>query len=114
PDLLRSIFLEGAIATRAPGAFVAARERELACELERQRATPRVVLATDGLSKRFAGVTAVDDVSLQLHEGEILGMIGPNGAGKTTVFDLVSGFLVPDAGRVVLQGRDVAGLRPQE
>jgi ABC-type branched-subunit amino acid transport system ATPase component/ABC-type branched-subunit amino acid transport system permease subunit len=74
----------------------------------------RVVLATEGLSKRFAGVMAVDDVSIEVHEGEILGMIGPNGAGKTTVFDLVSGFLVPDRGRVLLRGRDLAALRPQE
>src|SRR5262249_44765392 len=80
----------------------------------RAASTPRVVLATEGLSKRFAGVMAVDDVSIELHEGEILGMIGPNGAGKTTGFDLVSGFLVPDRGRVLLHGRDLGALRPQD
>jgi branched-chain amino acid transport system ATP-binding protein len=57
---------------------------------------------------------AVDDVSVVLREGEILGMIGPNGAGKTTLFDILSGFLVPDHGRVLLDGHDLAGLRPQE
>ena len=108
PDLLRSIFLEGATATAAP-AGVRVRERE-----QPDRAPARVVLAAEGISKRFAGVMALDDVSLELHEGEILGMIGPNGAGKTTLFDVASGFLVPDHGRVLLGGRDLAGLRPQE
>ncbi|HXY94342.1 MAG TPA: ATP-binding cassette domain-containing protein [Acidimicrobiia bacterium] len=106
PDLLRSIFLEGA-GERAPA------ERDGHPERPARSVGSRVVLATEGLSKRFAGVTAVDDVSIDLREGEILGMIGPNGAGKTTVFDLVSGFLVPDEGRVLLDGRDVTGLRPQ-
>ena len=55
---------------------------------------------------------ALDDVSIELHVGEILGLIGPNGAGKTTLFDVVSGFLVPNNGRILLGGRDLAGLRP--
>ena len=59
------------------------------------------------VTKRFSGITAVDDVSIQLHEGEILGVIGPNGAGKTTLFDLISGFLIPDAGRILLDGHDI-------
>jgi ABC-type branched-subunit amino acid transport system ATPase component/ABC-type branched-subunit amino acid transport system permease subunit len=117
PDLLRSIFLgEAAIpSTSGDGdgdgsvGGVQVRDTE-----RRDGSASRVVLATEGLSKRFAGVMAVDDVSIELHEGEILGMIGPNGAGKTTVFDLVSGFLVPDRGRVLLRGRDLAALRPQE
>jgi branched-chain amino acid transport system ATP-binding protein len=104
PDLLRSIFLEGAASREVLPAVAAAPVVE-----PDQRP---VVLATEHLSKRFAGVMALDDVSIELHRGEILGLIGPNGAGKTTLFDLVSGFLVPDAGRVVLDGRDLAGLRP--
>ena len=60
-----------------------------------------VVLEVSGLTKRFGGITATNDVSFKLHEGEILGFIGPNGAGKTTLFDLVSGFIAPDGGRVV-------------
>ena len=71
------------------------------------------MLETQGITKRFAGITAVDSVSIQLHTGEILGIIGPNGAGKTTLFDLISGFLTPDAGRTLLEGRDITRMRPQ-
>lgn len=58
------------------------------------------LLVADGLQKRFGGLQATDNVSLTLHEGEILGVIGPNGAGKTTVFNQLSGFIAPDAGTV--------------
>ena len=72
-----------------------------------------VMLETHDITKRFAGITAVDHVSIKLHEGEILGIIGPNGAGKTTLFDLISGFLEPDDGRILFQGRDVTKRRPK-
>jgi branched-chain amino acid transport system ATP-binding protein len=65
-----------------------------------------------GLSKAFAGVHAVSDVELQLREGEVLGIIGPNGAGKTTLFDLISGYLEPDRGSILLDGVDIAALPP--
>ena len=68
-----------------------------------------MLLETRGLSKRYGGVVAVDQVDLELHEGQILGLIGPNGAGKTTIFDLISGFTVPDAGRVRFLDVDVTG-----
>ena len=55
----------------------------------------RPVLEVEGLVKRFGGVTAVDDVSFALREGEVLGLIGPNGAGKTTIFDIISGYQPP-------------------
>jgi len=58
------------------------------------------LLVAEGLQKRFGGLLATDNVSLTLHEGEILGVIGPNGAGKTTVFNQLSGFIAPDAGTV--------------
>ena len=58
------------------------------------------LLVAQGLQKRFGGLLATDNVSLTLHEGEILGVIGPNGAGKTTVFNQLSGFIAPDAGTV--------------
>jgi branched-chain amino acid transport system ATP-binding protein len=65
-----------------------------------------------GLTKSFGGVNAVTDVSLTLREGEILGLLGPNGAGKTTLFDLISGFVTADSGRVLLHGLDITGLPP--
>ena len=63
-----------------------------------------------GLTRSFGGIRAVDDVSFAVAPREIVGIIGPNGAGKTTVFDLVSGFLPVDRGRILLGGRDVTGL----
>jgi branched-chain amino acid transport system ATP-binding protein len=70
------------------------------------------VLEARGLAKRFGGVQAVAGLSLSLGEGEMLGLIGPNGAGKTTAFNLLSGFLAPDAGEVLLRGRSIVGLKP--
>ena len=64
-----------------------------------------VVLKTTGLSKHYGGIVAVDDVDIELHEGEILGLIGPNGAGKTTIFDLISGFTPSNGGRIDFNGR---------
>ena len=71
-----------------------------------------VVLRVTELTKRFGGITAVDGVSFELHEGEVLGFIGANGAGKTTVFDCLSGFQELDGGRIELAGRDISGLSP--
>jgi ABC-type branched-subunit amino acid transport system ATPase component len=73
-----------------------------------------VILEVDGLVKRFGGIRAVDDTGFRLHEGEILGLIGPNGAGKTTIFDLISGFLIPDEGRIVLDGTDMTRMSPDK
>ena len=73
---------------------------------------PSTLLETHGLSKRFGGVVAVAGLDLTVHEGEVLGLIGPNGAGKTTVFNLLSGFLTPDAGDVRFRGRSLRGLPP--
>jgi branched-chain amino acid transport system ATP-binding protein len=70
------------------------------------------LLATRGLSKRFGGLQAVAGLDLIVARGEILGLIGPNGAGKTTIFNLLSGFLAPDAGEIVLDGRSIVGLPP--
>jgi branched-chain amino acid transport system ATP-binding protein len=63
-----------------------------------------------GLTKRFLGVTAVDAVDVSIEAGELVGLIGPNGSGKTTLFNCVTGYLAPDAGRVLFHGRDVTGL----
>jgi len=70
------------------------------------------LLEARGLSKRFGGLQAVHDLSFALAEGEMLGLIGPNGAGKTTAFNLLSGFLRPDAGSVSFRGRPLVGLKP--
>ncbi len=104
PDLLRSIFLEGAASRVAVVPAVPAPRTS--------GGAGSVVLETIGITKTFAGVMALEDVSIDLHEGEILGLIGPNGAGKTTLFDLVSGFLVPNRGRILLGDHDLSGLRP--
>ena len=69
-------------------------------------------LEVQNVSKSYGGVIAVSDVSISLKEGEILGVIGSNGAGKTTLFDICSGFVVPDRGKVFIDGRDVTNLGP--
>jgi branched-chain amino acid transport system ATP-binding protein len=65
------------------------------------------LLEVTGLTKRFAGLTALEAVSFAVEAGEILGLFGPNGAGKTTCFHCLSGFVSPDAGRVTFHGRDI-------
>ncbi len=66
------------------------------------------------VSKRFGGVLAVDEVSLNVSRGSITGLIGPNGAGKTTLFNVIAGNLKPSSGRILLDGSDVTGLEPHE
>ncbi len=70
------------------------------------------MLRTQGLTKRFGGVVAVDNASLEVAEGRIVALIGPNGAGKTTLFTMISGFQKPDAGTVTYQGQDITGVAP--
>jgi branched-chain amino acid transport system ATP-binding protein len=70
------------------------------------------LLRVSGLSKSFGGLQAVNHCSFDVRAGSITALIGPNGAGKTTVFSLISGFLRPDSGRVLLDGEDVTGLPP--
>src|ERR1700732_2015297 len=69
-------------------------------------------LRAQGVTVRFGGLVAVDEVSISLARGEILGLIGPNGAGKTTLVNVLSGFQRPLAGAVTGGGRDCAGLPP--
>lgn len=71
-------------------------------------------LIVRGLSKSFGGFRAVDKVDLQVEAGHVHSLIGPNGAGKTTAFNCISGFFRPDAGQVLLGGRDVSGWKSHE
>ena len=123
-DILRSVFLQGAagqLATPQPSGQAAGPSGN-------GQATPSpsdetielppapvatVALEVANLTKFFGGIVAISDASLQLHDGEILGIIGPNGAGKTTLFDLISGFLTPEAGTITLAGTDVTRTAPQ-
>jgi branched-chain amino acid transport system ATP-binding protein len=68
------------------------------------------LLSIERVTKRFGGITAVDDCSFAIHEGSITGLIGPNGAGKTTLFNMVAGAFAPTSGRILLDGDDVTGL----
>src|SRR5262245_17486668 len=70
------------------------------------------LLEVHGLRRSFYGVRALDGVDLAVEAGTITGLIGPNGAGKTTLFNCVSGLIPPDGGRVLLDGKDVTGWRP--
>ncbi|MCD6541615.1 ABC transporter ATP-binding protein [Candidatus Bipolaricaulota bacterium] len=70
------------------------------------------LLVTEGLTKDFGGLRAVDHVDLTVHRGEIHGIIGPNGAGKTTLFNLITGYLRPTEGKVTFKGRRIDGLPP--
>ena len=72
------------------------------------------MIAAEHIRKSFGGIRAVSDCSLRVERGQILGLIGPNGAGKTTLFNILAGFMAPDAGRVELDGKDVTGMRPHE
>jgi branched-chain amino acid transport system ATP-binding protein len=69
------------------------------------------MLELTGLSRRFGGLTVIDDLSLRVAQGEIVGILGPNGAGKSTLFNLIGGNLAPNAGHVVYEGRDITRMR---
>lgn len=72
------------------------------------------VLEIDSLTMRFGGLTAVSDFCLILEKGELVGLIGPNGSGKTTVFNMITGFYKPTEGKIILNGAEIAGLRPDQ
>ena len=91
-----------------PAGSSAARQTSLAPD----RPSGEPVVQIQGLSKNFGGVAAVDKVDINLNRGQITALIGPNGAGKTTIFNLVTGVLKPDAGRVLVNGIDVVGKGP--
>ncbi|HUQ40038.1 MAG TPA: ATP-binding cassette domain-containing protein [Acidimicrobiales bacterium] len=121
PDILRAVFLQGtaSVAAKANGraagktraADIVTKEPFIAvcdhCGHEH-----RVALETHELSVSFGGVRAVNEVSLSVRQGQIIGIIGPNGSGKTTLFDLISGFVTPSGGNLSLDGVDVTTLPP--
>ena len=73
-----------------------------------------VLLSFEGVSKSFGALKVTDNLSFEVEKGEALGVLGPNGAGKTTVFNLITGGLAPDAGRIQFNGRDITKLTPHE
>lgn len=73
-----------------------------------------VVLEVKGLTKRFGGLLATNDVSFTTSAGEIVGVIGPNGAGKSTLFNLITGTIAPTSGRVAFHGEDITGSTPEQ
>jgi len=101
---------------RAQTAPVAVRTSTMVAALPARKKHPdgAIVFEVRNASKAFGGLKAVRDVSIQVMQGEILGIIGPNGAGKTTLFNLLNGFIRPDQGRILLEGRDIVGKRPYE
>src|SRR5271156_5636159 len=72
------------------------------------------VLRTENLTKRFGGLTAVDNLSISLSSGTINAIIGPNGAGKTTFFNLMTGIYKADQGTILFNGKSLIGLRPDQ
>jgi len=72
------------------------------------------LLEVENLTKRFGGLTAVNNVSFHVDEGEVIGLIGPNGSGKTTLFHLISGFLKADSGTVKFRGETITGVEPHK
>jgi branched-chain amino acid transport system ATP-binding protein len=73
-----------------------------------------MLLSVEGLTKRFGGLVAVNSVSFRVQRGEILGLIGPNGAGKTTLVNLITNYYRADSGRVILDGQNLVGLKPNQ
>ena len=117
PDVLRSVFLEGAASVELDAhgpAIVRVTEADAAPAVvvsnNGERDEPR--LAAEGITKSFGGIAALRDVSLEVFPGEIMGFLGPNGAGKTTLFDVLSGFLTPERGDVLLDGTSIVGMNP--
>jgi branched-chain amino acid transport system ATP-binding protein len=111
-DVLRSVFLDRANKSLGDDSPRGRTRRRAQSEAETVARQP--VLEVRGLAKSFGGITAVSDVSFTVHEHEILGLIGPNGAGKTTIFDMISGHLPNNAGRILLQGQDITNWAPEK
>jgi ABC-type branched-subunit amino acid transport system ATPase component/predicted MFS family arabinose efflux permease len=106
-DIVRSVFLQGAASVTEPTSVARAQ-----ASLPERTGIGDEVLVVRNVTKRFGGIRAVDDATITVREHEIVGLIGPNGAGKTTIFDLISGFLVPDGGRIFLGDTELTDMGP--
>src|SRR3954453_17857343 len=91
-------------------------DRRMAAAASAQSADPagETQLVVEGVSKRFGGVRAVEDVSISVRRGEIASVIGPNGAGKTSLLNMISGFYRPDSGSIVFDGTETTRYRPAD
>jgi ABC-type branched-subunit amino acid transport system ATPase component/ABC-type branched-subunit amino acid transport system permease subunit len=107
PDILRAVFIGGD--GQQPGGIPAAPQQ---VPPPWERPTRGVTLQARGVTKRFGGIRALDEVHLTIHPATIVGLIGHNGAGKTTLFDVLTGFLPADGGQVLLDGEDITGWPP--
>src|SRR5690606_38658292 len=103
-DLWRIADRPGAVATQG---LAATRRKMVEPKYE---ASMTELLRVEGLSKRFGGLAAVQDVGFSVKHGEILGLIGPNGAGKTTTFNMLVGLIKPTSGQVILEGKEIQHL----
>jgi branched-chain amino acid transport system permease protein len=110
----RSAAPRAAASPETPDVAAAASAELIPLRPKRSAGTGDVVLDVRNLSRSFGGLKAVQDVSFKLRQNEILGIIGPNGAGKTTLFNLLNGFLRPDTGQILLDGREMSGRKPHE
>jgi branched-chain amino acid transport system ATP-binding protein len=112
PDILRAVYVKGtgALTDGAPAAATRSERERRLLALE----TGPNLLEVDGITKRFGGLTALDQVSFDLRQGEVLGVIGPNGSGKTTLFEIISGFQEADDGTVRYEGVDITKLSPDQ
>jgi ABC-type branched-subunit amino acid transport system ATPase component len=111
PDILRSVFISGATSGDGDGSSSGRAKAKTPKRRKPTRSDP-VVLACNEVTKTFGGIRAVNEVSVELRRGEILGLIGPNGSGKTTLMDCISGFLPIDGGRIRCNDEDITEMAP--
>jgi branched-chain amino acid transport system permease protein len=112
--LLGASVLEGAAGPQAVPDQSVVEEGLSSKSTQRSSASAVVVFEARDVSKAFGGLKAVQQVSLKVMQGEVLGIIGPNGAGKTTFFNLLNGFIRPDSGEIILNGKNIVGKLPYQ
>lgn len=110
---VRRVFLHGDSKSGGPDAAGAAGRAPEAADAERRTEAP-AVLELRNVTRRFGGLVATNDMSFSVRQGEFVGIIGPNGAGKTTLLNLITGYLRPNSGEILLDGHTIHGKRPYE